>query len=380
MQDMKRVMIFMMALALSACSWAPGMKFNKRAASSSYQTKVVQQGQYKIRIVPITRKLLYLQKVQQQRLAQPKSSAANSIHSNYTYRVGAGDVLSIQLWEDESLLGGTSDRSNSKGAVTVVDSKGYIYFPYAGEVYVKGSSLPEIRRKIHQNMLEYFDNPKVTVLITDYNSQYAMVTGQVSIPGRRAITAQPLTVFSAIYVNGGGGALADGLWRKATLTRANGKVLQVNLVNLVSKGDFSQDYVLRHGDRLHVPLAQGEKAFLLGGGVQARTLVLQNTDTSLSEALGDVGGLTDDANTKAVYVFRREPGRPANEVTAYNLDATSPVSLLMAADFKLRPKDIVYVDTAGIVRWNRVISLLIPSAGVPTNLSSIADDVQEIAN
>jgi len=313
----------MAVVSLAACGLAPGMKFNKRA-SSPYKASIIQQGQYKIRIVPISRKLIHLQNLNQARRGSLQGHAKGILHANYTYRVGSGDVLSIKLWEDANLSNNTgTGGTNTRGTETVVDSKGYIYFPYAGEVYVKGSSAPEIRRKIHNKMLKYFDSPKITVLLKEYNSQYAMVTGQVNNPGRLAITSQPLTVFSAIYrtySTSSGGALPTGRWKNATLTRANGSVQNVNLVKLISEGDFSQDYTLRHGDRLHVPLSVGEKVFLLGGGVSAKTFALQNTETSLSDALGSVGGVSDNGNAKAVYVFRREVGRPANEVTAYNFE------------------------------------------------------------
>jgi len=44
----------------------------------------------------------------------------------------------------------------------------------------------------------------------------------------------------------------------------------------------------------------------------------------------------------------------------FHLDSRSPVSMLVANEFELQPKDIVYVDGSGLVRFNRVISLLMP--------------------
>jgi polysaccharide export outer membrane protein len=45
----------------------------------------------------------------------------------------------------------------------------------------------------------------------------------------------------------------------------------------------------------------------------------------------------------------------------YHLDARSPVSMLLANNFELQPHDVVYVDNNGLVRFSRVLNLLLPA-------------------
>ena len=46
----------------------------------------------------------------------------------------------------------------------------------------------------------------------------------------------------------------------------------------------------------------------------------------------------------------------------YHLDANSATAYAMAEGFELQARDVVYVDPAPLVRWNRFISLILPSA------------------
>ena len=46
----------------------------------------------------------------------------------------------------------------------------------------------------------------------------------------------------------------------------------------------------------------------------------------------------------------------------YHLKAGSPTALALAESFALRPRDVVYVDPVPLVQWNRIISLILPSA------------------
>ena len=111
---------------------------------------------------------------------------------------------------------------------------------------------------------------------------------------------------------------------------------------------------------LRVSSREESKVFVIGEVTKPTTLTLRNGRLSLNEALGEAGGVnpqTADANQ--VYVIRN-----ANDAqpTIYHLDAHSPVMFALAESFELKAKDVVYVDAASMVRFNRVISLILPTA------------------
>jgi len=80
---------------------------------------------------------------------------------------------------------------------------------------------------------------------------------------------------------------------------------------------------------------------------------------TLAEAIGDSGGFDFvAANTSKIYVIRGSYDAPS----IYRLDASSADALLLATHFELRPRDIVYVATNELTRWNRVMMQILPTA------------------
>jgi polysaccharide export outer membrane protein len=79
---------------------------------------------------------------------------------------------------------------------------------------------------------------------------------------------------------------------------------------------------------------------------------------SLAEALNETGGLEPSvANPGQIFVIRGDYAAP----NIYHLDASSPDAFLLAAQFQLRPRDVVFVSTYGLAQWNRVIAQILPT-------------------
>jgi polysaccharide export outer membrane protein len=82
---------------------------------------------------------------------------------------------------------------------------------------------------------------------------------------------------------------------------------------------------------------------------------------------------TADAN--GVFVLRKsnveQTGYIAN---VYQLHAKNIAAMVLAEQFELQPSDIVYVTSAPLARWNRVISLLLPSVASVDSLDDISSN------
>ncbi|MCY1249229.1 hypothetical protein D9M72_627440 [compost metagenome] len=55
----------------------------------------------------------------------------------------------------------------------------------------------------------------------------------------------------------------------------------------------------------------------------------------------------------------------------FHLNAKNPATLALASQFRLQSQDVVYVDPVPLVKWNRVVSLILPSAQVVNNASEV---------
>ena len=82
-------------------------------------------------------------------------------------------------------------------------------------------------------------------------------------------------------------------------------------------------------------------------------------DYSLTELISTSGLNQLTANAKKIFVIR-EKNNSFLELDVFKLDIKNPVNLVTGRKFMLLEKDIIFIPPARIVKWNRVISLLLP--------------------
>ncbi len=124
---------------------------------------------------------------------------------------------------------------------------------------------------------------------------------------------------------------------------------------------MSQNRLLAHNDILHIPRNDGLKVFVMGEVSNPSTLLMDRSYMTLAEAINNAGGINEgSANASGVFVLRSSDQQDML-VDVFQLDATEGAMLILSTQFELQPMDIVYVTSAPIARWNRVISQLLPT-------------------
>jgi len=278
---------------------------------------------------------------------------------NYDYEVGVGDVLQITVWDHPELTIPAGSQRSAQESGNLVHSDGSIFYPYVGKVHVEGMKVTEIREMITDRLDDYIESPQVDVAVAGFRSKKIYVTGAVGTPGTYPITNLPMRLVDAISAAGG---ISDNAnWSQVILTR-DGKEFRLSLRDIYENGNAAQNVLLRPGDVVNVSRAEDNKIFVLGEVNRPQSVPMGRNGMSLAEALSDTGGLDErEADASGIFVFRKASPGQEHGIDVYQLNAKDAAALVLADSFQLQPRDIVYVTAAPLARWNRVLSLLVPS-------------------
>lgn len=356
----------LVVFSLSGC--APGtMKMEKNEATIATEDGVGKN----VAIVPITIDLLSDLK---QKEKNKNFDFLKSLFSEIKpYKIGAADILQIIIWDHPEIIPPVQPINNINNQTDpmigfTVSPEGEIQFPYAGTVKVSGLTEDEAKQTLIKKISKYLKDPQITVRLASYRSKRVFVDGEVRTPGILPLNDIPMTLYEAI--NRAGGFLPTANQSDVLLIR-KGKEFPIDFTELLRKGLDPAKIILQDGDALRAENREVNKVYLLGEvGKPAPVPMRKDGRLTLTEALGESSGLNPlTADAGHVYVLRNsENGDPE----IFHLNAKSPSSLLLADQFELKPKDVIYVDASGLARFNRVLALLLPAGAIANNATNVA--------
>jgi polysaccharide export outer membrane protein len=232
----------------------------------------------------------------------------------------------------------------------VIYDDGTVFVPLIGKVQAAGLTVDEFRFGITRALSRMVRDPQVEVSVAAYRSQRVFMAGEVNTKGVLQITDQPLYVADAIALSGSFTGDAD---LPATMLMRAGKIYPLDLERMFYAGDMSANVLLTDGDVLTIPDRKGRKVYMLGEVSNPKSYEMRRGRMTLAEVLADAGGPNPlFSNTGQLFLIRADAeGRPV----VYVLDARSPVSMVMAEQFTVFPRDLIWLDPTGLARVGRVI-------------------------
>jgi len=173
--------------------------------------------------------------------AEPPPAPGQPPALGASYLIGPEDTLHIAVWKEPELT-----------ATLPVRGDGKISLPLLNDVPAAGQTPMQLAALITERLKKYLDDPRVTVVVTQMNSQKFFVTGEVQHTGVLPLTPN-MTVLQALATCG---LTQFANTKKIYVLRTMNGVeqrLPVNYKRLVKGQDMSQNVALRPGDTVVVP-------------------------------------------------------------------------------------------------------------------------------
>jgi polysaccharide export outer membrane protein len=215
---------------------------------------------------------------------------------NGGYRVGIGDVIEVEAFQEEEISGEFS-----------VETSGAITFPLLGAVPVAGMTPAEISVLL-EKMLEkdFYVDVQLKVEVEEFASQPVTLLGEVQTPGTYYLEG-PTTLTELLAKAGGLKSGAGPVLELRRTARSEGEVLPQPMIFETAKlstGEAGRDVLLRAGDVLFV---SPKKMYFITGEVARPGQYEISLGMTLMQALSQAGGAGKFAS-QVIEVHREVDG------------------------------------------------------------------------
>ena len=169
--------------------------------------------------------------------AVPPVRAADTTAVAQAYTIGAGDILTVSVWQNPDLT-----------RQVAVQPDGVIHVPLAGAVAAGGRTVAELETRLKQRLETYIPDPVLNVSVSQVNSLVIFVTGKVNNPGQFSVSSR-ICVLKALSLAGGLTPFAKSkeisIFRKADGTT---RVFHFNYKAVARGENIQQHIILKRGD------------------------------------------------------------------------------------------------------------------------------------
>jgi len=268
----------------------------------------------------------------------------------YEYQLGPGDEIVINLTETDDIDGNY-----------LIDPFGMIDLPYVGKINVKDLTSAEAQNMLLSILKKFYKNPDLQLDIVAFNSSKVYVTGTVRNQLVIDMSDKPIRVLDALIranVNTTGN---DNLSSTSGIIRRDNRVYEIDLLNAIKGTDTKENFYLKKDDVIFID--RNPNSILVFGEVSRPGSYFPYAGYSLTQLVSDSGINQLTADAKNIFVLR-ESFDEELQIDVFKMNIKNPINLIAGRKFKLNKRDIVYIPASDLVKWNRVISLLLPQTNL----------------
>jgi polysaccharide export outer membrane protein len=221
--------------------------------------------------------------------ANASTTNAPALPPTALYRVGAGDTLDIRL------AGGMSKDST----LYTIMSTGMLDYPLAGEPFnANGMTTDEIGARLSTELKRrgVFDRAQFRIVVRDYASHTATVSGLVDQPGAKVLRREAVPLYVVLSE---ANPRADA-GRAVVISRATGQSKTIDLSDSAALNEL-----ISHGDIINIT-ARPQEFFYIGGQINAPGQKGFHPGMTLTQAILASGGVARDAGSKVRVTVSRQ--------------------------------------------------------------------------
>ena len=270
---------------------------------------------------------------------------SNIYNYKYEYALGSSDTISINLTDTDDIDGDY-----------IISPDGDIDLPFVGKINIENLTLTETKEKLASVLKKYYKSYDLQVTIKEFNSSKVYILGAVKTQLTINLNQKPIKLIDAAIQANYNPNSADKNYGNKGLLRRDNQVYKININNIFQSSDTKDNFYLKKDDVLFID--RNSDALHVFGEVTKPGVYFPNIDYSLTELISTAGMNTLTANAKSVYIIR-EDFNSFLKINVFKLDIRNPINLILGKRFILQPKDIIYIPPTQLVKWNRVITLLL---------------------
>jgi len=346
----KIIKIFFILLFTYSCSSLPGINEDpKEQKKSKAIINDYTINDINISIIDINKLKRYqLENYNSSNLREIKYSInqfPNIYNYKYEYALGPSDVISINLTDTEDLDGSY-----------IIGPNGNVDLPFVGKINILDLTLNQTKEKLISVLKKYYKNYDLQINIDEFNSSKAYVLGAVRNQITIDLNQKPIKLIDAAIKANYNPNSADKNFGNKGLLRRDDKVYKIDINSIFQSTNSKDNFYLKKDDVLFID--RNYDALHIFGEVTKPGVYYPNRDYSLTELISNAGLNNLTANATAVYVIR-EDYNSYLKLDVFKIDLKNPINLVVGKKFLLKPKDIVFIPPTELVKWNRVITLLL---------------------